>query len=308
MPKARGSAMRHRKSLGAALWAAAGLLLRVRLATAQRIHLKGEPKSGTTWFEALFVQLGTLCVKDCQMRTTRGTTRDRALHMHIRQGNRTTVEVTTVKKHTIPDMVGGCVAHPNTLVHVRAPCALTEASDERDVETCAARCRGASSIVKYCGTRRRPCANQPVHETDDTAHIHRDPRAVAVSACYHLHQEADLDGCVRERYATTALWMRFRQAWFSDRALLDVAYEDLVRCPHEPLRRMAAALGFPAVADAALARVLEAAAGARTRHRHHVGTYRDDPRLGNATLAWMDAIHSRLNFSAAYAAGSCSAS
>ena len=275
--------MRHRKSL----WAAAGLLLRVRLATAQRIHLKGEPKSGTTWFEALFVQLGTLCVKDCQMRTTRGTTRDRALHMHIRQGNRTTVEVTTVKKHTIPDLVGGCVAHPNTLVHVRAPCALTEASEGRDVEACAARCRGATPI-------------------DSTAHIHRDPRAVAVSACYHLHQEADLDGCVRERYATTALWMRYRQAWFSDRALLDVAYEDLVRCPHEPLRRMAAALGFPAVADAALARVLEAAAGARTRHRHHVGTYRDDPRLGNATLAWMDAIHSRLNFSAAYAAGSCS--
>ena len=295
--------MRHRKSL----WAAAGLLLRVRLATAQRIHLKGEPKSGTTWFEALFVQLGTnLCDGNCQMRTTRGTTRDRALHMHIRQGNRTTVEVTTVKKHTIPDMVGGCVAHPNTLVHVRAPCALTEASDERDVETCAARCRGTSSRVKYCGaTRRRPCT---VHEAtpDDAAHIHRDPRAVAVSACYHLHQEADLDGCVRERYVTTALWMRFRQAWFSDRALLDVAYEDLVRCPHEPLRRMAAALGFPAVADAALARVLEAAAGARTRHRHHVGTYRDDPRLGNATLAWMDAIHSRLHFSAAYAAGSCS--
>ena len=231
--------------------------------------------------------------------------------MHIRQGNRTTVEVTTVKKHAIPDLVGGCVAHPNTLVHVRAPCALTEASDERDVETCAARCRGASSIVKYCGTtRRRPCINQPVHEAtpDDAAHIHRDPRAVAVSACYHLHQEADLDGCVRERYVTTALWMRFRQAWFSDRALLDVAYEDLVRCPHEPLHRMAAALGFPAVADAALARVLEAAAGARTRHRHHVGTYRDDPRLGNATLAWMDAIHARLNFSAAYAAGSCSAS
>ena len=282
--------MRHRKSLGAALWAAAGLLLRVRLATAQRIHLKGEPKSGTTWFEALFVQLGTLCVKDCQMRTTRGTTRDRALHMHIRQGNRTTVEVTTVKKHTIPDLAGGCgAAHPNTLVHVRAPCALTEASDARDVETCAARCRGATPI-------------------DSTAHIHRDPRAVAVSACYHLHREADLDGCVRERYATTALWMRFRQAWFSDRALLDVAYEDLVRCPHEPLRRMAAALGFPAVADAALARVLEAAAGARTRHRHHVGTYRDDPRLGNATLAWMDAIHASLNFSAAYAAGSCSAS
>merc|ERR1719409_1145616 len=109
--------MRHRKSLGAALWAAAGLLLRVRLATAQRIHLihlKGEPKSGTTWFEALFVQLGTdLCVKDCQMRTTRGTTRDRALHMHI-QGNRRTVEVTTVKKHTIPDLAGGCgAAHPN---------------------------------------------------------------------------------------------------------------------------------------------------------------------------------------------------
>ena len=102
--------MRHRKSLGAALWAAAGLLLRVRLATAQRIHLKGEPKSVTTWFEALFVQLGTLCVKDCQMRTTRGTTRDRALHMHIRQGNRTTVEVTTVKKHTIPDLAGGCGA------------------------------------------------------------------------------------------------------------------------------------------------------------------------------------------------------
>ena len=294
--------MRHRKSL----WAAAGLLLRVRLATAQRIHLKGEPKSGTTWFEALFVQLGSkLCVKDCQMRTTRGTTRDRALHMHI-QGNRTTVEVTTVKKHTIPDLAGGCVAHPNTLVHVRAPCALTEASDERDVETCAARCRGTSSRVKYCGaTRRRPCT---VHEAtpDDAAHIHRDPRAVAVSACYHLHQEADLDGCVRERYVTTALWMRFRQAWFSDRALLDVAYEDLVRCPHEPLRRMAAALGFPAVADAALARVLEAAAGARTRHRHHVGTYRDDPRLGNATLAWMDSIHARLHFSAAYAAGSCS--
>ena len=239
------------------------------------------------------------------MRTTRGTTRDRALHMHIRQGNRTTVEVTTVKKHTIPDMVGGCVAHPNTLVHVRAPCALTEASDERDVETCAARCRGASSKVKYCGTtRRRPCINQAT--PDDAAHIHRDPRAVAVSACYHLHQEADLDGCVRERYVTTALWMRFRQAWFSDRALLDVAYEDLVRCPHEPLRRMAAALGFPAVADAALARVLEAAAGARTRHRHHVGTYRDDPRLGNATRAWMDAIHARLNFSEAYAAGSCS--
>ena len=39
-----------------------------------------------------------------------------------------------MKKHTIPDMVGGCVAHPNTPVHVRAPCALTEASDERDVE------------------------------------------------------------------------------------------------------------------------------------------------------------------------------
>lgn len=279
--------MRHRKSLGAALWAAAGLLLRVRLATAQRIHLKGEPKSGTTWFEALFVQLGTLCVKDCQMRTTRGTTRDRALHMHIRQGNRTTVEVTTVKKHTIPDLAGGCVAHPNTLIHVRAPCALTEASDERDVETCAARCRGATPI-------------------DSTAHIHRDPRAVAVSACYHLHQEADLDGCVRERYATTALWMRFRQAWFSDRALLDVAYEDLVRCPHEPLRRMAAALGFPDASNAALTRALDAAAGARTRHRHHVGTYRDDPRLGNATRAWMDSIHARLNFSAAYAAGSCS--
>ena len=298
--------MRHRKSLGAALWAAAGLWL----ATAERIHLKGEPKSGTTWFEALFVQLGTSLCRggdECRMRTTRGTTRDRALHMHI-QGNRTTVEVTTVKKHTIPDLAGGCVAHPNTLIHVRAPCALTEASDARDVETCAARCRGASSIVKYCGTtRRRPCINQ-VHEAtpDDAAHIHRDPRAVAVSACYHLHQEADLDGCVRERYVTTALWMRFRQAWFSDRALLDVAYEDLVRCPHEPLRRMAAALGFPAVADAALARVLEAAAGARTRHRHHVGTYRDDPRLGNATLAWMDAIHTRLNFSAAYAAGSCS--
>ena len=34
------------------------VLPRVRLATAQRIHLKGEPKSGTTWFEALFVQLG----------------------------------------------------------------------------------------------------------------------------------------------------------------------------------------------------------------------------------------------------------
>ena len=285
--------MRHRKSLGAALWAAAGLLLRVRLATAQRIHLihlKGEPKSGTTWFEALFVQLGTALCRggddECRMRTTRGTTRDRALHMHI-QGNRTTVEVTTVKKHTIPDLVRGCVAHPNTLVHVRAPCALTEASDERDVETCAARCRGATPI-------------------DSTAHIHRDPRAVAVSACYHLHQEADLDGCVRERYVTTALWMRFRQAWFSDRALLDVAYEDLVRCPHKPLRRMAAALGFPHAADAALARVLEAAAGARTRHRHHVGTYRDDPRLGNATLAWMDAIHARLNFSEAYAAGSCS--
>ena len=66
-----------------------------------------------------------------------------------------------------------------------------------------------------------------------TAHIHRDPRAVAVSACYHLHQEADLDAVCASATRTTALWMRFRQAWFSDRAR-DVAYDIPCASPRAP--------------------------------------------------------------------------
>ena len=103
-------------------------------------------------------------------------------------------------------------------------------------------------------------------------------------------------------FVATALWTRFRQTWFAG-AALDVSFDDLVRCPLEPLSRIAALLGWPEASNATLARVLDRTSRSWTRHRNSTGTYRDG--LSAATLAWKDAIHANLGFHGAYFSGSC---
>ena len=270
----------------------------VGLVHASTINIRGEPKSGTTWFGTLFEHLAAeLCKDGCSLDHPKQPKKRRDDVDLTLKRERGDVHITTAMKHVVPGTVGCAnTSHPNTIIHLKPPCALNESSGAAAVEACAAACREQGGA-----TGRR---------IGDTAHVHRDPRAVVVSGCYHLRKQADLDGCVREMYATTALWVRFRQAWFVDGsstaaagATLDVAYEDLVACPLEPLRRMATILGFPSAPDAALTRAHKAAGKDRTKHRAHTDSYRDG--LAPATLAWMDAIHADLRFSRAYVNGSC---
>lgn len=106
----------------------ATVLCATRATQQHTIHMKGEPKYGTTWFKALFEGLGAeLCRGECQLRTTRNRRRD--LEMRLQRADGTVVFVTS-NKHTVPGPRRGGVReppeHPDT-----GPGAVRAGRDER---------------------------------------------------------------------------------------------------------------------------------------------------------------------------------
>lgn len=140
--------------------------LKTALATrATTIHIRGEPKSGTTWFSALFEALAReLCgaADGCEF-------------------------ARIVKEHHVKGEVDFSLASARCGVvvssHVKPPCALCENATGAAVDACVAACRERG---------RSPGA---------TAHVNRDPRPVVVSGCYHLSRQARLDACVRDMFS-----------------------------------------------------------------------------------------------------------
>ena len=164
--------------------------LKTALATrATTIHIRGEPKSGTTWFSALFEALAReLCgaADGCEFARI-----VKEHHMHVKgevdfslASARGGVVVSSADKHKIPC---GNTTHPNSIVHVKPPCALDENTTGAAVDACVAACRERG---------RSPGA---------TAHVNRDPRPVVVSGCYHLSRQARLDACVRDMFVATSV-------------------------------------------------------------------------------------------------------
>lgn len=219
--------------------------------SAPAIHLRllGQPKSGTTWLEAMVFEAARHCMNatECSVVGDRLNQRARRTFELLVSGRRLVFADVTSKHYFPPKQLPGrCPKHatafkpysnPNS--YREGPCGLPLVWPGKvDWATSIARC------AIRCGARvEKPTLNVR------WLHIYRDPRSSAQSACYWYEPLASrvpavLDACVKIFFRRDVAWLKYREAWLAmnpfmkERTTL-ISYDDALQDPRAALRRVA---------------------------------------------------------------------
>lgn len=214
------------------------------------LHLLAEPKSGTSWLNAIANTFLASCHDDACLDwqpTTVGNLDHVASSTMVQHSTR----LTRNKKHAWPPIDGAPACanasflHPTPNMPKGFPCGLSRTADKAALQRCASVC-----------TRSDACSRSSAG-SDRYLQIFRDPRDVAVSLCFWVdpglpdgrYDESAMDACLKYNFPKFALWTKYRELWnerchaLRSRSTL-VSYERLLAEPLEEYAKVAAALSL----------------------------------------------------------------
>lgn len=283
----------------------------------REVGMSGEPKSGTSWALAIiWITVQMLCQTasspQCEpVGQFDNLINNREFMIKKLRPERLIQLYVENNKHGIPGTKkAGAMCQHETSLPGRPPCVepklweawkLNPTLDVLDFERCVAQCleRG----------REFPGPNKFVF------HIHRDARDVVISRCFNQGNGGSVDiltSCLKQSYLITAMWVRYRQLWFTSSTFrgqaVHICYRNLVRNHVREYRKVVAAFGLQA-ADDEMARIIDLSQAAKLKNNTKV-VMRDFlglPKLRDAgahnythyglskeTVQWMDSIHDQL--------------
>lgn len=209
-------------------------------------------------------------------------------------------------------VTGGNCSHPNNFAR-HLPCSGEKYSGLPTGDLPIPSLSLLRACVKQCTPRISSLPNKVY------ASLHRDPRDVAISSCFHLRnkRELNLDACVRSMYLTIALWMKFRDLFFEADPLrqntVKFSYEDMLHFPERETARIVAVLHLGPTSRAEQWRLLNMTSS-KALQKIYIGknpssskfraytlrsagakTYQDY-NLTKEVTEWMDRVYTAMDF------------
>jgi hypothetical protein len=323
------------------LW---GAMTNMSLNSKVLLHLKGEPKSGTTWTEVIVYEMGRqLCEIEIGEKGKRvhpcnviqfDPINKRVMELLLGPQNNSGLLFDINDKHMIPDLVlSEECNHPHpSKIAKDGPCNQAFGGPDEygmpsvtNLEQCVRDCRGTNNKKSM---KKLPCEVSSKEETslDVHMHIHRDPRDVVVSECFHLNRSKSLEACVLKKYPIVALWTKFRELWWfpsepDDYSLapcaFHISYSDMVNCPLVEYRRIAQAIlgskDTDIIHDDLLRLIIAKTSPSALKNgtQYDMHDFKNAPKVRSAgeknythynmslaTVTWMDEVYEDLHFHA----------
>jgi len=293
-----------------------------------RVYLIGEPKTGTTWTEQIVRAMSdeqgpkNNCTKSYGNSGSKQNSpkAKQSFTMDFLDGTR--VSFTSKGKHALPynGAMGTNCAHNSLFATGNGGCGVNLTFPHiPSLETLLSCERRCAAVLESIDLADRTRIDSNLRGTT-YLNIHRDPRATAISSCFHLHGEnmtktLQLEKCLKNFYANVATAMKFRELFLRSNLMashvIDLRYERLLLCPETEFAKIASALNLHA-SSADLRTVQEKTSASAMRTNTKAGNYkantlRDggkkshrDYGLADEIVVWMDQVYSSLFGDEAY--------